>query len=172
MEKPVFTWSQLGNIVDGRPNLGLSTSVEVYRMLQYSMKAALEDEWDEQTAKRLMHKSGKLAGCAFADEYLDKNESFNKFLASVQAKLENLSIGILKMEKSDINNLRFVVTVSEDLDCSGLPVTGATVCDFDEGFLEGVFEFYTGKVFRAVEIDCWSTGERICRFTVESNPSE
>jgi predicted hydrocarbon binding protein len=56
--------------------------------------------------------------------------------------------------------------VSEDLDCSGLPVYGETVCDFDEGFIAGIFHVYTGKEFIVKEIDCWSTGDRTCRFTV------
>ena len=65
-----------------------------------------------------------------------------------------------------MERLAFIVTVSEDLDCSGLPITGETVCDYDEGFIEGIFETYTGKKFQVKEIDCWSTGDRTCRFTI------
>lgn len=50
--------------------------------------------------------------------------------------------------------MSFTVTVSEDLDCSGLPITGTTVCDYDEGFLSGILEVYTGKPFQVKEIDC------------------
>jgi uncharacterized protein len=163
----ILDWSQLGNIREGRPNLGLNTSVEMYRLLQYSMRAVLEDEWDDETARRILYKSGQLAGSAFAGEYLDKTKPLNAFLASFQLKLEELGVGILKVEKSDAKNLLFTVTVSEDLDCSGLPVNGTTVCDFDEGFLEGVFSFYTGKPFNVREIDCWSTGDRTCRFDIK-----
>ena len=74
---------------------------------------------------------------------------------------------MLKIEESDIENLKFVLTISEDLDCSGLPINGMTVCDYDEGFLEGIFHIYTGEKIIAKEIDCWSTGERTCRFSID-----
>lgn len=60
-----------------------------------------------------------------------------------------------------------VLTVSEDLDCSGLPVFGETVCDYDEGFIAGIFEEYAGKKITAKEVDCWATGDRTCRFEVK-----
>ena len=65
--------------------------------------------------------------------------------------------------------MSFTLTVSEDLDCSGLPIYGETVCNYDEGFIAGIFYVYTGKEFNVKEIDCWSTGDRTCRFTV--NPA-
>jgi predicted hydrocarbon binding protein len=72
------------------------------------------------------------------------------------------------MEKSDVDNMSFLATVSEDLDCSGLPIKGVTVCDYDEGFIEGIFNVYTGKDFDVKEIDCWTTGERTCRFSINA----
>ena len=55
-------------------------------------------------------------------------------------------------------------TVGEDLDCSGLPVTGETVCNYDEGFLAGILKVYTKKDYVVTEVDCWATGSRVCRF--------
>jgi len=54
-----------------------------------------------------------------------------------------------------------------DLDCSGLPVSGETVCDYDEGFIAGIMHTYYGREFVAREIDCWASGGRICRFEVK-----
>lgn len=59
-----------------------------------------------------------------------------------------------------------MLTMDEDLDCSGLPTSGETVCEYDEGFLAGVLGEYTGRTFTAREIDCWAGGERTCRFKV------
>lgn len=168
MNMKPLSWKQLGDVVTGRPNLGLYASVQTYRLLQYSIREALEHEWDEQTAQRLLKKSGKIAGHAFAQEFIDTKHPLNRFLAQVQLKLEELGIGIFKVEKSDKNARQLIVTISEDLDCSGLPVNGVTVCDFDEGFIEGIFEFYTKKKYSVVEIDCWSTGDRTCRFKIDA----
>jgi predicted hydrocarbon binding protein len=78
-----------------------------------------------------------------------------------------MKIGILRVEKADLERMEFVLTVDEDLDCSGLPFEGETVCDYDEGFIAGVLDTYTGKKFDVKEIDCWASGGRTCRFAVK-----
>jgi predicted hydrocarbon binding protein len=62
------------------------------------------------------------------------------------------------------------MTVSEDLDCSGLPELGYGVCVYDEGFISGILESFTGRPFDVKEIDCWCTNERTCRF--EAKPKD
>ena len=44
---------------------------------------------------------------------------------------------------------------------------GETVCNYDEGFIAGILSEYTEKNYKAQEIDCWATGERVCRFRAE-----
>ena len=82
--------------------------------------------------------------------------------------------GILRVEKFDPDTGEAVLTVGEDLDCSGLPITGETVCNYDEGFLAGVLKVYTQKEYVVTEVDCWATGSRVCRFeaSVKSQESE
>ncbi|MDR2886953.1 MAG: 4-vinyl reductase [Bacteroidales bacterium] len=166
MEGYNFSWCQLGSIDEGRPNLGGKTSVVVYRLMQYTMRAVLEKEYGDETTRKTLAKAGKLAGVEFCRNVLDISLPLNKFLAQLHDVLIDLEIGVLKVEKSDAANLSFTVTVSEDLDCSGLPIQGVSVCDYDEGFIEGIFNIYTGKEFEVKEIDCWATGERTCRFTI------
>ena len=36
--EPVFDWSMLGDVTEGRPNLGTLVSVEVYRLMQYTLR--------------------------------------------------------------------------------------------------------------------------------------
>ena len=162
-----FSWDQLGDIEEGRPNLGQKTSVTVYRLMQYTMRAVLEKEYGDEKTRLMLVQAGRLAGREFCKNALDTSLPLNKFIAQLHDSLVDLSIGILKVEKSDAEKLSFVVTVSEDLDCSGLPIKGVTVCDYDEGFIEGIFSVYTGKSFDVKEIDCWTTGERTCRFTID-----
>jgi predicted hydrocarbon binding protein len=167
MEGYNFSWDQLGDIDEGRPNLGRMTTVAVYRLMQYTMRAVLEKEYGDPKTRALLVQAGRLAGTEFCHNVLDASLPLNKFMAQLHDALLDLSVGVLKVEKSDVENLDFLVTVSEDLDCSGLPIQGVTVCDYDEGFIEGIFSVYTGKSFDVKEIDCWSTGERTCRFTIK-----
>ena len=37
-----FTWDLLGDLDNGRPNLGRSTRVEVYRLMQFCLRDVLE----------------------------------------------------------------------------------------------------------------------------------
>jgi predicted hydrocarbon binding protein len=68
------------------------------------------------------------------------------------------------MEEVDETASRIVMTVSEDLDCSGLPDLGYEACTYDEGFLEALLEGFTDKKYKVKEVDCWCTGDRTCRF--------
>jgi uncharacterized protein len=162
-----FQWKDLGNIEEGRPNLGPTTSVSVYRLMQYTLRDVLITRYGVQTANELFVEAGKLAGAEFSKNMLDLSAGFEAFVAQLQERLRTLNIGILRIEKADISKMDFVLTVSEDLDCSGLPLVGETVCDYDEGFIAGILNAYTGKDFEVKEIDCWATGDRTCRFTAK-----
>jgi hypothetical protein len=81
--------------------------------------------------------------------------------------LAELRIGILRVEETDMEAVSLVVAVHEDLDCSGLPNSDEEVCTYDEGFLAGIFETYTGKKVQVKEVDCWANGGRVCRFRVK-----
>lgn len=70
------------------------------------------------------------------------------------------------MESIDEKTGEMILTVSEDADCSGLPLLGETVCNYDEGFISGILSTYMRREYCAVEIDCWATGDRVCRFRV------
>jgi len=68
------------------------------------------------------------------------------------------------MEAFNPDDGTIILTVAEDLDCSGLPITNENVCVYDEGFIAGILEAYTGKPYHVREIDCWASGDRVCRF--------
>jgi len=161
-----FSWKDLGDLEAGRPNLGNLMNVAVYRLMQYTLRDVLTRHLSVEKAAELLREAGKLAGTEFCINLLDSSLPFNGFIAQLQEKLLSLKIGVLRVEKTDFENMEFILTVAEDLDCSGLPFADETVCEYDEGFLTGVFEVYTGREFDAREIDCWASGERTCRFKV------
>ena len=149
---------------EGRGNLGDSVPVSVYRLLEYSMKQELMDEVGKEKQVAIFRKAGYRAGVYFAEKLLDLTKPVNEFVAELQKRLEALRIGILRIESMDDQTGEIWLTVSEDADCSGLPPLGETVCNYDEGFLAGILTTYSGKRYSATEIDCWATGNRVCRF--------
>lgn len=159
-----FKWESIGNIAEGRSHLGEGMPVLVYRLFQYTLRDELTERLGKETAIDIFRKAGELAGKEFASHMLDLSLPLSPFMAHLQTVLEKNQIGILRVEKFDAETGEAVLTVAEDLDCSGLPVTGETVCNYDEGFLAGILKLYTGRNYVVTEIDCWATGSRVCRF--------
>lgn len=162
-----FDWKDVGDIELGRPNLGNLTSVVMYRLAQYTMRAVLIQNYGVEETNKLLFKAGKLAGGEFCKKFLNIEQDINSFINSLYNAFIELKVGVIRIEDVDVNNLNMVLTISEDLDCSGLPVTDETVCDYDEGFLSGVLSVYLKKEFSVKEVDCWSTGDRTCRFKIK-----
>ena len=163
-----FTWRDLGDIDTGRPNLGSKVPVLAYRLQQYTMRDVLITELGVDAANGILIKAGRHAGIHFCKNMLDPDMDFNEFIAQLQRILKEQAIGILRIESADLENMHFILTVAEDLDCSGLPCTDEVVCQYDEGFIAGILEAYTGISFNAKEIDCWASGDRVCRFDVRA----
>ena len=159
-----FTWDWVGDVDRGRQNLGEQMPVFVYRLFQFTIKDELTKRCGSQAAAEILRKAGELAGKEFAAHLLDLSLPFNQFVAHWQTVLEECRIGILRLEHFDPATGDATLTLREDLDCSGLPVTGQTVCSYGEGFLAGVLKGYTKQDYVVTEVDCWATGSRVCRF--------
>ncbi len=161
-----FCWENLGDLEIGRPNLGLMAPVLVYRLMQYSLKTVLAEKLGPQENKAIFIEAGRLAGEAYCHQLLDTQLYLDRFLVELTKKLADWKIGLLEIEDISHDVLEMTLTVAEDLDCSGLPKSDQTMCDYDEGFLAGILKAYTGKDFQVEEIACWALGDRICRFNV------
>ncbi|MDR1777738.1 MAG: 4-vinyl reductase [Desulfovibrio sp.] len=159
-----FSWENLGDIREGRGDLGEEMPVLVYRLMQYTMLDVLTKAHGPDKANDYFRDAGYLAGTEFAKHTLDLKADFETFLAGLQKTLRELKIGILRMEAFDPKTGAVVLTVGQDLDCSGLPVTNENVCNYDEGFIAGILEAYTGERYDVREVDCWASGDRVCRF--------
>jgi predicted hydrocarbon binding protein len=159
-----FDWSMLGDIAEGRPNLGPTTEVSVYRLMQFTLRDILIRDFGVEAAARVYFDAGKTSGVQLYKNLITQRESLPAFVADLQNLLKQLRIGIIRFEEIDEENLIFKLTVAEDLDCSGLPACGEQVCTYDEGFIAGLLLAHTGREFAVKELDCWSSGDRVCRF--------
>ncbi|MEG0276363.1 MAG: V4R domain-containing protein [Coprobacillus sp.] len=171
-EEERFSWDDIGDIKEGRQNLGEQMPVAVFRLFQYSIKQVLADKYGKDETIRIFRESGELAGREFALNNLQLSLEWNEFTAHLQQVLETMKIGILRVEKFDFETGHAVLTIGEDIDCSGLPVTGETVCNYDEGFLAGILKEYTKQEYVVTEVDCWATGSRVCRFEAHIDHKE
>ena len=166
-QKPISFEQYLQYDENSRSNLGDTLPVFVYRMLEYSIKDELLAQLGKEKQIDIFRKAGQRSGEYFARNMLHLDQPMNQFISELQGKMQELRIGVLRIESVDEESGRIILTVSEDADCSGLPVLGETVCNYDEGFISGILSVYTGKPYSAIEIDCWATGDRVCRFRAD-----
>lgn len=163
-QKPIKFEDYLQFDEGSRGNLGEELPVIVYRLLEYSLKDELIERFGKETQIDVFRQAGRKAGEYFAKKLLDMNQPLDQFVSQLQAKMQEMKIGVLRIEDVNEASGRIILTVAEDADCSGLPVLGETVCNYDEGFISGILSLYSGKPYTAVEVDCWATGDRVCRF--------
>lgn len=164
MRKYHFTWELIGNVGEGRPNLGDAVGVGVYRLMQYTLRDILEQEYGAEKTDEIFYAAGKKAGAEFYRNMVEPVESLSQFASKLQQVLREQRIGILRFEEVSLEEGEVLLTIDEDLDCSGLPELDYEVCIYDEGFVAALLECFTGETWRAKEIDCWCTGSRTCRF--------
>jgi predicted hydrocarbon binding protein len=162
-----FSWDLLGDLTIGRPNLGNRTRVEVYRLMQFTFRDILEDKFGTSVADEIFFEAGNLAGREFFEQFMSEIRDTGTFVKTLQDAFQEYGIGIFRIEQGDEGNNNLVVTVAEDLDCSGLPELEYEVCKYDEGFIAGIMKSFTGKLYDVREIDCGCTGDRTCRFAVD-----
>ena len=159
-----FSWDKLGDVRLGRGDLGEEMPVIVYRLMQFTLLDALSTDMGLNKANEYFRSAGYMAGTEFAKNVLNLKLDFDGFISHLQEALKLLKIGILRMEFFNPEDGSIILTVAEDLDCSGLPITNESVCVYDEGFISGILEAYTGTKYDVRETDCWATGDRVCRF--------
>jgi predicted hydrocarbon binding protein len=164
-----FSWDLLGNIDLGRPNLGREVKLEVYRLMQFTLRDMIEDELGTEEADRIFYAAGKKAGKAFYDHLLQGCTEVKDFVKKLQEVLKDMKMGILRVESVTSDASKLVLTIDEDVDCSGLPELDIEICVYDEGFISGILESFTGSEYAVKEVDCWCTGDRTCRFSAEKS---
>ena len=77
-EELMFDWNMIGDIVEGRPNLGTTMDVSVYRLMQFTLRDVLIKRFDAETADKIFYDAGQHAGKVFCRELINKENNFNE----------------------------------------------------------------------------------------------
>lgn len=141
----------------------------MYRLMQYCFRDVLEQHLGAAKTDRIFYEAGYLAGKEFYHHRIGSAKDINDFVKKTQTALKEQGVGILRVEEADLEKGSFMLTVAEDLDCSGLPELDTQLCTYDEGFIAALLESFSGKSFSVKEVDCWCTGDRTCRFHATVN---
>ncbi len=163
-----FEWKDLGDIEEGRPTLGPWTNVTAYRLLYMTLRHELNSRLGKETSKEIFVAAGKLAGKEIFQNLIGDVANLTDLMTKIANLFDDLKVSIFKVEKADEKKMEFMLTISEDLDCSGVPEDGETKCAWDEGLIAGILSGFFKVATTAREIDCWATGAGICRFEVKT----
>ena len=104
---------------NGRGNLGDMLPVTIYRMLEYSIKEELVNNFGKEKQIEIFRKAGRKSGEYFAKNMMNLDQPLDSFLSELQRKLEEFKIGVLRIESIEEKSGKIILTVSEDADCSG-----------------------------------------------------
>jgi hypothetical protein len=83
-----FEWSMLGDIAEGRPNLGPMVHVAVYRLMQFTLRDMLIREFGVETADRIFFEAGKKAVEEYCKNVLTDKSDLSSCFADIQRTAE------------------------------------------------------------------------------------
>ena len=84
-----------------RDNLGEELPVMVYRLLEYSLKEELIGQFGKEKQIEIFRNAGRKAGEYFAKKMLNLDQPLDQFVSELQSKMQELKIGVLRIEKVD-----------------------------------------------------------------------
>ena len=61
-EESQFAWNMLGDIEEGRPNLGPMVHAAVYRLMQFTLRDIIIRDFGVEKADKVFFEAGKKAG--------------------------------------------------------------------------------------------------------------
>ena len=93
-EELMFDWNMIGDIVEGRPNLGTTMDVSVYRLMQFTLRDVLIKRFDAETADKIFYDAGQHAGKVFCRELINKENNFNDFVVELQDRLKEFGFTV------------------------------------------------------------------------------
>jgi len=154
----------IGDPVAGRPTLGDSVSVAMFRVLRLvvimeGLNSIIGD------ASALVYASGKGLGNELGETIFAKaGKDMDKYISTLANEVKSLGIGIMSVTKADPDSGLIEIKVDECITCSGGPNINQRVCHFEAGLISGLLEPLFGKPVNVVETQCNCMGEDGCLF--------
>ncbi len=157
----------VGNPTSGRPILGPTVTVEMFRALRLvGVMEGLDDTLGKD-ASALVYNSGKHVGLSLGKSILEKSgQDLNRYVQMTTERLKELGVGLMSIPEIDLAKGFLKVRVDECITCAGMPNIGKAVCHFEGGLVSGVLEAFlgAGKKVAVKESKCWALGDTTCEF--------
>ena len=111
--------------------------------------------------KPILKKMGNDLGTKIGEGF--KSRDYKGVLEEMSFFWENNKLGDMTV----IDGKDLSILVNNCHQCSKMPAVGKTLCSMDEGIIEGIFSSKLDLDCNVKETECYGTGHRHCKFTVE-----
>ena len=105
----------------------------------------VEARFGTEKTDKVFYEAGLVAGKAFYDHLLSGTDDVNEFIKKLQSTLEEMQIGVLRVESMSEGAAEVKLAVDENVDCSDLPKNDYEVSTYSDGLISGILEKYTGR---------------------------
>lgn len=149
--------------VSNRTVLGASVPIKLFQSLRIIGLGVAMEDMVGPGARALVYQAGqRLAeqiGTALAQKAAG---DLQVYLGLVGDVCVALSIGMLVIEKLDLENNVGTVRLDECVSCAGLTGAKAPICHFETGMVAGFFRAFNGVNVKAIETRCHALGHDTC----------
>lgn len=83
-----FSWDLIGDIQLGRPNLGDTTRLEVYRLMQFTFRDIIEKKFGTEMTDEIFYESGYLGGKELYKQFFAGITDINEFVKKTSGHIE------------------------------------------------------------------------------------
>lgn len=147
----------------GRIQLGSNKYINYMRLVRFLTMGSLL-EIIGPIANRQLYEAGRTVGKSLAEKYgLSRGASFEEFVNKLQEILMKEGIGIPEVVKEED---KVVVRLHECIASAGMANVGMTVCHFEAGIINGIYEAWSGQESETREVSCWGKGDNSCTFVI------
>jgi len=150
-----FNWDIIGNLQEGRPNLGDQVNFILYRVMQYTLHDVFVKQLGNEESNRLFYEAGSIAGRFFFEHFLKefKNLPLADFLAKFRSVLDENGIRFLRIDSVNIETGGCTVSVAAGVGETGFDNIKLDRCDYDTGVVEGILSKYAEKTIKATKVN-------------------
>jgi len=131
------------------------TPVYVYYMMQYKRLDEISQINEFKLSNGFLPEAGFLAGVKYAKKILDLNIKFDNFINNLQKELQEIKIAHLCIEAYDSITGDITITIGHKFESCEVPIKNNNVFIYDENFISGILETYTGFKYEIHKIGSW-----------------
>lgn len=157
----------VGNPAKGRPTLGPTVPVELFRAVRLlGMMNGLDSMIGD--ASTLVFSSGKEVGKHLGEQLAQAAcGDLGTFVELTVKKFADLGIGKVSMAEARPEDGYLLIDVDECITCAGTEPIGRKLCHFEGGIVSAVISAFTERPNTVIETKCNGTGDGVCQFEVK-----